>query len=225
MNAEYVDAFGTARSAADKGLKITVRYAASSEEFETPIDGVARTALRATAESAETRVPVLIVRSLCRVEDPAHTRRDQCQFFVASATGGMVGSRQPTDYHEEGRCWDERVGVHAREIGRAATLAHSESYLMPKKPKITPARAEPTVENRRARHDYTIHDTLEVGIKLHGSEVKAVRAGRMTLGEGYVTAEISPLGLHLHNANIGDYDPAGPSRRHTALLHTVVEKL
>ena len=53
----------------------------------------------------------------------------------------------------------------------------------------------------------------------------------MTLGEGYVTAEISPLGLHLHNANIGDYDPAGPfghaaGRVRTLLAHKrEIEKL
>ncbi|MEM9065113.1 MAG: SsrA-binding protein SmpB [Planctomycetota bacterium] len=102
---------------------------------------------------------------------------------------------------------------------------------MAKKPKVNPASAEPTVENRRARHDYTIHDTLEVGIKLHGSEVKAVRAGRISLGEGYVTAELAPLGLHLHNATIGDYDPAGPfghaqGRIRTLLAHKrEIEKL
>ena len=34
---------------------------------------------------------------------------------------------------------------------------------------------EPTIENRRARHDYTITDTLECGMKLAGTEVKAIR--------------------------------------------------
>jgi len=99
------------------------------------------------------------------------------------------------------------------------------------KKKTNPASAEPTIENRRARYDYTIHDTIEVGIRLHGSEVKAVRAGRMSLGEGYVTAEIAPLGLQLHNATIGDYDPAGPhghaqGRVRTLLAHKrEIEKL
>lgn len=95
---------------------------------------------------------------------------------------------------------------------------------MAKKPKANPAAAEPTVENRRARHDYTIHETLEVGIVLAGSEVKPVRAGRISLGEGYVTATEHPPTLSLHSVNIGEYGPAGtfqhtPDRPRRLLAH------
>jgi SsrA-binding protein len=38
-------------------------------------------------------------------------------------------------------------------------------------------------ENRKARHDYEILDTLECGIALVGSEVKSLRVGRMSLDE------------------------------------------
>ncbi len=72
---------------------------------------------------------------------------------------------------------------------------------------------ERTIENRRARHDYAIGATLEVGIKLHGSEVKSVRAGNVSLAEGYVRAEEFPPRLMLHSVNIGVYGPAG-SRQH-----------
>ncbi|MEM1329915.1 MAG: SsrA-binding protein SmpB [Planctomycetota bacterium] len=78
------------------------------------------------------------------------------------------------------------------------------------KKKVNPASAEPVIENRRARHDYAIGDTLEVGLKLHGSEVKAVRSGRISLQEGYVVATESPVGLFLHSVTVGDYQPAGP---------------
>ena len=47
---------------------------------------------------------------------------------------------------------------------------------------------EPVIENRAARHDYSIGDTLEVGLKLLGSEVKSVRDGKVSLAEGFVTA-------------------------------------
>ena len=40
-------------------------------------------------------------------------------------------------------------------------------------------------ENRKARHDYEIIDTLECGIALVGSEVKSLRSGRMSLDEAY----------------------------------------
>ena len=70
-----------------------------------------------------------------------------------------------------------------------------------------------TIENRRARHDYTILDTLEVGVVLAGTEVKSVRAGNISLAEGYVSAREVPLELTLHNVSIGEYGPAGP-RQH-----------
>lgn len=68
----------------------------------------------------------------------------------------------------------------------------------------------PVIENRRARHDYHIGDTLEVGIVLLGSEVKAVRDSNVSIAEGYVTATEEPLGLALHSVNIGPYGPSGP---------------
>ncbi len=67
---------------------------------------------------------------------------------------------------------------------------------------------EPTVENRKARHNYHIDQTIEVGIKLHGSEVKSVREGNVSIGEGFVRAYDSPLQLKIHNITIGHYAPA-----------------
>src|SRR5213592_1283606 len=74
----------------------------------------------------------------------------------------------------------------------------------------------PTIENRRARHDYHISDTLETGVMLEGSEVKSVRAGKVSLAEGYVRVQENPPGLFLHGVNIGEYGPAGP-RGHPAV--------
>lgn len=68
----------------------------------------------------------------------------------------------------------------------------------------------PTIENRRARHDYHIFETLETGVMLEGSEVKSVRAGKVSLAEGYVRVQESPPSLYLHGINIGEYGPAGP---------------
>lgn len=66
----------------------------------------------------------------------------------------------------------------------------------------------PTIENRRARHEYHIGETLEVGLALQGSEVKAVRAGRVSLAEGYVAVKAEPLSLTLLNVDIGEYAPS-----------------
>lgn len=73
---------------------------------------------------------------------------------------------------------------------------------------------EPTIENRRARHDYFIADTLECGLKLTGTEVKSVRAGQVSLAEGYVRAAENPPGLTLHGVHIAEYPPAGEARQH-----------
>jgi SsrA-binding protein len=75
-------------------------------------------------------------------------------------------------------------------------------------------RREPTIENRRARRDYFIDETLECGIRLAGTEVKSVREGRVSLGEGYVRAADSPIALTLHGVHIAEYPPAGEHRQH-----------
>ena len=47
----------------------------------------------------------------------------------------------------------------------------------------------PTIENRKARFDYAILDTMEVGMVLRGSEVKSIRDGKCSLAEGFVRVE------------------------------------
>lgn len=77
------------------------------------------------------------------------------------------------------------------------------------------------IENRKARHDYIITETLETGIVLMGSEVKSVRDGKVSLGEGYVRVEPLKHAMYLYGVNIGEYGPAG-ARQHAA---TRVRKL
>jgi SsrA-binding protein len=75
-------------------------------------------------------------------------------------------------------------------------------------------KQEVLIDNRRARFDYHIGETLEVGIVLVGSEVKSVRDSKVSLGEGYVRAKEEPLELSLHGVNIAEYPPAG-AHQHT----------
>lgn len=67
----------------------------------------------------------------------------------------------------------------------------------------------PTIENRKARFHYHITDTLECGIQLMGSEIKSVRAGKVSLAEGYVRPQTNPPGLYLHSISIDEYAAAG----------------
>lgn len=71
---------------------------------------------------------------------------------------------------------------------------------------------ERVIDNRRARFEFSIGETLETGIKLDGWEVKSVRDGQVSLAEGWVSAEIDPSrggpALFLHAVNIAEYGPA-----------------
>jgi SsrA-binding protein len=77
-------------------------------------------------------------------------------------------------------------------------------------------------QNRRARYDYRIEDTLEAGLVLAGTEVKVLRAGHATITEAY--AGESGGELFLINANIPEYAASAsfnhePRRPRKLLLH------
>ncbi len=61
----------------------------------------------------------------------------------------------------------------------------------------------PVAENRRARYDYEILDTLEAGIVLTGTEVKSLRLGKAQITESYASPERGELWLI--NAHIPEY--------------------
>lgn len=76
-------------------------------------------------------------------------------------------------------------------------------------------------ENRRARHDYQIEETVEAGLILTGSEVKSLRSGRASIAESYASEENG--NLVLINANIPIYPAARenhePKRMRTLLMN------
>jgi SsrA-binding protein len=76
--------------------------------------------------------------------------------------------------------------------------------------------------NRKAYHNYFIGETYEAGIALTGSEIKSVRAGRVSLGDAYVRPEKGQLWLH--NAHIARYEASSymshePLRSRKLLMH------
>jgi SsrA-binding protein len=77
--------------------------------------------------------------------------------------------------------------------------------------------------NRRARHEYFILETFEAGIALHGSEIKSIRAGQISLAEAYV--RIDGKEAWLEDAHIAPYEQASinnhePLRPRKLLLHS-----
>ncbi len=77
-------------------------------------------------------------------------------------------------------------------------------------------------ENRRARFDYLIEETIEAGIMLTGTEVKSLRNGRANIAESYASPERGEL--FLINSYIPEYAPAArfnhePRRPRKLLVH------
>src|SRR5579885_153673 len=62
-------------------------------------------------------------------------------------------------------------------------------------------------DNRKARHDFFVEETLECGLALTGTEVKSLRAHRVNLRDSY--ARIKDGEAYLHGVHISAYAPAG----------------
>ncbi len=76
--------------------------------------------------------------------------------------------------------------------------------------------------NRKAYHNYLIQDSVEAGISLTGTEIKSIRAGRVSLGDAYVKPEAGELWLlnaHIARYEAGSYLSHEPTRPRKLLLH------
>ena len=77
-------------------------------------------------------------------------------------------------------------------------------------------------ENRKAYHEYFIEEKLEAGIELSGTEVKSIRAGRVSLGESYasvVDGELWVHGMHVSPYEQGNRFNKEPMRTRRLLMH------
>jgi SsrA-binding protein len=76
--------------------------------------------------------------------------------------------------------------------------------------------------NRKARHDYSVLDTYEAGIVLHGTEVKSLRAGKVSLADAFATVddgEVWLRGLYIPEYAQGTWTNHEPRRVRKLLLH------
>src|SRR5574344_1797892 len=76
--------------------------------------------------------------------------------------------------------------------------------------------------NKKAFFDYFIEDTLEVGIELAGTEVKSVRAGKVSIKEAYVSAQNGQLviyGMNITPYEKGNIFNKDPLRERRLLAH------
>ncbi|MGG3449760.1 MULTISPECIES: SsrA-binding protein SmpB [Bacillaceae] len=77
-------------------------------------------------------------------------------------------------------------------------------------------------QNKKARHDYFIEETYEAGMVLLGTEIKAIRAGRVNLKDSF--ARIRNGELFVHNMHVSPYEQGNihnhdPIRTRKLLLH------
>lgn len=76
--------------------------------------------------------------------------------------------------------------------------------------------------NRRARHEYAVDETLEAGLVLTGTEIKSIRAGRVSLAEAYARIEHGEawlIGAHIAPYEQGNRNNHEPIRTRKLLLH------
>lgn len=81
----------------------------------------------------------------------------------------------------------------------------------------------PTVENRRAWYEFHILERFEAGIKLTGTEIKSIRAGKSSLADAYCkidqTGEVWVHSLHIAPYQFGNRYNVDPLRPRKLLLH------
>ena len=76
--------------------------------------------------------------------------------------------------------------------------------------------------NRKAYHNYHLQESIEAGIALTGTEIKSIRAGRVSLGDAYVSPQGGELWLvnaHIARYEAGSYMSHEPTRPRKLLLH------
>ena len=81
---------------------------------------------------------------------------------------------------------------------------------------------KPIADNRKAFHDFHILDTFEAGVALLGTEVKAIREGRVNLRDSYARAEAGEIwayNIHISSYTHRGYADHEPTRRRKLLLH------
>lgn len=77
-------------------------------------------------------------------------------------------------------------------------------------------------ENRKARYQYTIEDTLECGIELKGTEVKSMRDGKFSFSDSYgriINNELYLVGFHISPYAFGNIHNHDPDRNRRLLVH------
>jgi SsrA-binding protein len=80
----------------------------------------------------------------------------------------------------------------------------------------------PSIDNRRARHEYHILESMEAGLALTGTEVKSIRMGGVSISEAYARfreGEAFLMSMHIPPYKQGSFSTVEPNRPRKLLLH------
>lgn len=80
----------------------------------------------------------------------------------------------------------------------------------------------PIAQNRKASHDYFIEETYEAGIVLKGTEIKSIRAGKVSLKDAHcriINGEAELINMHIATYEQGNRFNHDPTRTRKLLLH------
>jgi SsrA-binding protein len=112
------------------------------------------------------------------------------------------------------------VNVESSVIASGGNVAESGVMAGKKEPQDDNNRV--VCRNRRASHEYDLQEHLECGLMLHGSEVKSIRAGKVSIEEAYV--RVADNEVWLIGCDIAEYPQASylnhdPRRMRKLLMH------
>jgi SsrA-binding protein len=82
-------------------------------------------------------------------------------------------------------------------------------------------KSPPKIENRKARHEYSVEETFEAGIALKGTEVKSIRAGKASLNEAFAylnNGEVWLKNMYIKPYEFGSYNNHDERRDRKMLL-------
>lgn len=82
--------------------------------------------------------------------------------------------------------------------------------------------SKPIAQNRRASHDYFIEETFEAGLVLQGTEIKSIRAGKVSLNDAHIRitdGEAFVINMHIAPYEQGNRFNHDPTRTRKLLLH------
>ncbi len=121
-------------------------------------------------------------------------------FTVATTIQGCKAFLTPPSHHHHPSAAISR-SQSRKESGSGSLISLYAKTKKKKKVNNSPIIAT----NRQARRNYEIMSTYDAGISLLGSEIKAIRDGKMNLQDGFVRPDKAGRGMSLHNCHIGKH--------------------